>query len=75
MFAIVDVSKIKNGRIHFKNSNIGHREPIVPGLLIGAKKCREARAILCKATCDWLIIKMNENLLFLLEEKYLCEIS
>ena len=24
-------------------SGIGHREPIVTGLLIGAKKCREAR--------------------------------
>ena len=25
--------------------------------------------ILCKATCDWLIIKMNKNLSFLFEEK------
>ena len=38
----------------------GHSEPIVTGLLIGTKKCRKPGVvILCKAACDWLIIKMN----------------
>ena len=38
----------------------GHSEPIVTGLLIGAKKGRKPGVvILCKATYDWLIIKMN----------------
>ena len=38
----------------------GHREPIVIGLLTGAKRCTEAwGSILCKATCDSLIIKVN----------------
>ena len=49
-------------------SVLGHREPIVPGLLIGAKKARGV--IFCKTTCDWLIIKMNLKL-FLFEEKCL----
>ena len=38
----------------------GHREPTVTGLLIGAKRVgKPGEAILCKATCDWLMIKIN----------------
>ena len=38
----------------------GHSEPIVTGLLIGEKSVgKPGVVILCKATCDWLIIKMN----------------
>ena len=40
----------------------GHSEPIVTGVLIDAKKKSVGKSgvvILCKAACDWLIIKMN----------------
>ena len=38
-------------------SDIGHREQIVTGLQIGAKNVgKPGVVILCKATCDWLII-------------------
>ena len=38
----------------------GHREPIESGLLIGEESAGKPRTvILCKATFDSLIIKMN----------------
>ena len=46
----------------------GRREPVVSGLLTGTK--RAGVVILYKMACDWLMIKMNCNVL-----KWLCVIS